>query len=343
MVACVVGLLGAASTRHALLLFGVIPVTYWFLVALFSSNKGSALVWRSLGLAVLATGTAAVGSSLLTQYSCLLLDADCTSILGRAGVYRIQDAYGLLSPNDRERWLDEVKQRASDPQLAKAIDYMAKVPNAWTGPRDAIAADRMFDAQNPDRLLNAGYKTFAFSLDGVALQQWLGQIENVLLGVGSRHYCPGQVTCLLESSAFSIESVFPADPRTVEAAVGTSAVDLSLADRYRDLARTGAARVSDRLLPLVPRDRLLLLAASVTVAVIAIALVRQAALVALIASLGVGFATYAILMTSITVVLPRYIAPLDLVVWLINAISLIFIIEFLAKGRSEARVSSVYD
>jgi hypothetical protein len=201
----------------------------------------------------------------------------------------------------------------------------------------------MFDAQNPDRLLNAGYKTFAFSLDGVALQQWLGQIENVLFGVGSRTYCPGQVTCLLESSAFSIESVFPADPRTVEAAVGTSAVDLSLADRYRDLARTGAARVSDRLLPLVPRDRLLLLAASVTVAVIAIALVRQAALVALIASLGVGFATYAILMTSITVVLPRYIAPLDLVVWLINAISLIFIIEFLAKGRSEARVSSVYD
>ncbi len=343
MVACVVGLLGAASTRHALLLFGVIPVTYWFLLALLSRSKGSALVWRSLGLAVLATGTAAVGSSLLTQYSCLLLDADCTSILGRAGVYRIQDAYGLLSPNDRERWLDELKQRASDPQLAKAIDYMAKVPNAWTGPRDAIAADRMFDAQNPDRLLNAGYKTFAFSLDGVALQQWLGQIENVLFGVGSRTYCPGQVTCLLESSAFSIESVFPADPRTVEAAVGTSAVDLSLADRYRDLARTGAARVSDRLLPLVPRDRLLLLAASVTVAVIAIALVRQAALVALIASLGVGFATYAILMTSITVVLPRYIAPLDLVVWLINAISLIFIIEFLAKGRSEARVSSVFD
>jgi hypothetical protein len=86
-----------------------------------------------------------------------------------------------------------------------------------------------------------------------------------------------------------------------------------------------------------------LLAASVTVAVIAIALVRQAAFVVLIASLGVGVVTYAVLMTFITVVLPRYIAPLDLVVWLINVVSLISIIEFLANGRSEARVSSVYD
>jgi hypothetical protein len=298
-------------------------------------------VWKPLGLAVLATGSAAVGSSLLTQYSCLLLDADCTSILGRAGVYRIQDAYGLLSPSERERWLDEVKQRASDPQLAKAIDYMAKVPNAWTGPRDAIAADRTFDAQNPDKLLNAGYKVFALSLDGVALQQWLGQIDKVLLGIGSKSYCPGQVTCLLESSAFSIESVYPADPRTLEAAAGTSAVDPSMANTYRELAGLSAVRFSDVLLPLVPRERRLLLAASLALAVIAITVARQATFVALIGSLCVGFATYVILMTFVTVVLPRYIAPLDLIVWLVNAISLIVLIGSQRKAQFDSNGFSV--
>lgn len=343
MGACVLGLLGAASTRHALLLFGVIPVTYWLLVALFSRNRGTVAVWRPLGLAVLATGSAAVGSSLLTQYSCLLLDADCTSILGRAGVYRVQDAYGLLQPDERERWLDEVKKRAGDPQLAKAIDYMAKVPNPWTGPRDAIAADPMFDAKNPDRLLNAGYKTFAFSLDGVALRQWLGQIEKVLFGIGSKSYCPGQVTCLLKSSAFSVESVYPADARTLEAAAGTSAVDPSRVDTYRELAETCAVKFSDALLPLVPGDRLLLLAASLVLAVIATAVAREAAFVALMASLWVGFSTYVILMTFVTVVLPRYIAPLDLVVWLVNGISLTYLIGFLKKEAIRAARVSLRD
>jgi hypothetical protein len=263
----------------------------------------------------------------------LLLDADCTSILGRAGVYRLQDAYGLLRPDERERWLDEVKQRAGDPQLAKAIDYMAKVPNAWTGPRDAIAADRMFDAQNPDRLLNAGYKTFASSFDGVALRQWQGQIENVLLGVGSKGYCPGQVTCLLESSAFSIESVYPADPRTVEAIVGTSAVDPSIPNTYREPAGTRAVKFSDMLLPLVPRERALLLAMTVALGITAIALSRKPTLAALVLSLWGGFLAYVVMLTLITVVLPRYIAPLDILVWLSNSIALIAITEVLAKKR----------
>jgi hypothetical protein len=333
MVACVIGLLGAASTRHALLLFGVIPVTYWLLVAVFSGYRRTVAVWRPLGLAVLATGSAAVGSSLLTQYSCLLLDADCTSILGRAGVYRLQDAYGLLNANERERWLDEVKQRARDPQLAMAIDHMAKVPNPWTGPRDAIAADRTFDAQNPDKLLNAGYKTFVLSLDGVALRQWQGQIENVLLGVGSKGYCPGQVTCLLESSAHSVESVYPADPRTLEAAAGTSAVDPSMARTYRELAGMGAVELSDMLLPLVPRERALLLAMTAALGITAIALSRNPILAALVLSLWGGFLAYGVMLTLITVVLPRYIAPLDILVWLSNSIALIAITEVLAKER----------
>jgi hypothetical protein len=334
MVTCVTGLLGAASTRHALLLFGVIPVSYFFLAALFSRERVTAAAWKPFGLAVLATGSAAVGSSLLTHYSCLLLDADCTSILGRAGVYRLQDAYGLLGAKERERWLDKVKERAGDPQVASAIDYMAKVPNAWTGPRDAIAADRMFDAQNPDRLLNAGYKTFAFSLDGAALRQWRGQIEKALLGVGANGYCPGQFTCLLESSAFSIESVYPADRRTLEAAAGTSAVDSAAANAYRKLGGSSVAGFLDALLPLTPRERALLLGMAVAIAVIAIALGPGSQFVALIASLWAGFITYVVGMTFITVVLPRYIAPLDVIIWLSNAIALIALLDSAVARRA---------
>jgi hypothetical protein len=151
------------------------------------------------------------------------------------------------------------------------------------------------------------------------------------LGGGKKGYCPGQVTCLLESSAFSIESVYPADPRILDAAAGTSAVSESAPKVYRALAGSSAARFLDELLPLAPGERRLVLFASLILAIIAIAIARDATFAALMISLWAGLMTYALLFSFVTIVLPRYIIPLDVIIWISNALSLIRISDLVVR------------
>jgi hypothetical protein len=137
---------------------------------------------------------------------------------------------------------------------------------------------------------------------------------------------------MLEASAHSIEVVFPADGRNLAALDGTGAELLTSAPEYRRLAGLAVTQTLDALLPLAPGARGLLLGGSLLLALVAIALGRSAADSTLLAGLWLGGASYAVALTFVTVVLPRYLAPIDVLVWLSNALALVAIAEW-ARSR----------
>ncbi len=325
-----VALLAASLTRHALIVLGVIPVAYVTLRVMLSKRSEirlSAIV--HVVAVVLAVG---VANTVVTQYVSLILDAQNTSILGRAGVYRIQGAYALVPSAERAEWLRVLTERTDDPGVREALPLMALTDNPWTGPRDAIVANPKLLGQRPDALMNAGFKAFAYWLNPYGLEQWGTELRRAVLGSGALGYCPGQVTCMLEASAHSIEVVFPADGRNLAALDGTGAELLTSAPEYRRLAGLAVTQTLDALLPLAPGARGLLLGGSLLLALVAIALGRSAADSTLLAGLWLGGASYAVALTFVTVVLPRYLAPIDVLVWLSNALALVAIAEW-ARSR----------
>lgn len=320
-----VALLAASLTRHALIVLGLIPVAYVILRVMLSRGLGTGLsAIVQVVAVVLAVG---VANSVVTQYVSLILDGQNTSILGRAGVYRIQDAFALVPPPERTAWLRTLTERTDDPGVREALPLMAQTPNPWTGPAGAIVATQTLFARHPDALMNAGFKVFAYWLDPYGLTQWGNEVRRAILGPGTSKHCQGQVTCMLDASAYSIEVVFPADGRYLAALEGTGAELLASASQYRRLAAQAVTQTLDVLPPIAPRVRGPLLGGSLLLVLVAMALRRSAAVSALLASLWLGAALYAVALTFVTVVLPRYLAPIDVLVWLSNGLALVAIAE----------------
>ncbi|NCC40392.1 MAG: hypothetical protein EOM21_13220 [Gammaproteobacteria bacterium] len=333
-VALVLSLLLASLTRHALLVLAGVPIADVLIRALLARARDAR--WVRFGELAKVLGLmigVLIAGNLINRSVALILDAQEVSITGRAGVYRIQAAHELVPPEERAAWLAALAARAADPEVRTAFPLLAQTPDPWTGPRDAILATPALYGQHPDILMNAAFQTFLRALDPHALKQWAQELQRALLGVGSASYCPGQASCLLNGTRVSIETVFPADARTLAAMAGTGAERLESALAYRQLIDSVQVQALDLLLPLRPDRRGLWLGASLGLALLALWLRRDTGETALLLSLWLGAILYSIALTAVTVVLPRYLSPIDLLIWSSNALALIAIGEHRARGR----------
>jgi hypothetical protein len=338
-IALFVGLLGGMLTRHAFVVFAVIPIAYTFTRALLKKGRAP-LRWNAivatLGLVIAVIVTARV----LTQTTCLLLDQSCVSISGRAGVYRMVDAYALVPQEQKAAWLDSLVQAAQDQEVKRAMVLMAQSQSPWVGSMEAITADPALAHADPDILMNDAFWIFAFSLDPFALKQWGVELLKAVLGpAGDAPYFQGQYGKLLRGSAATVSDISRNNERWIlDAVEGTGAEHPESAERYLDLAEMPLTRIFDTLLPLEPLSRGLLLAVSLLLMLSAARSQKDQDLAALLASLWLGYAAYAFALTFATVVLARYLSPLDLLIWLSNAIAIVALIEWACRTRRSSRL-----
>jgi hypothetical protein len=193
-----------------------------------------------------------------------------------------------------------------------------------------------FAGQSEDRLMNEGFMTFLRWPDPFVLLQWWRQIQLAALGPGTLGYCAGYPSCVLLDSARSVETVFPRDRQVVDVLSGTGAENPETAAVYRALEQRAVTRTADWLLPLMPERRALFLAASLLLGLAAMLRVRRSGFTALLLALWSGAVTYALALTLVTVVLPRYVLPIDNVLWLVNGIALVALIARRDPLRPEA-------
>jgi len=333
MVVLALTLLLASLSRYVLIVLAGMPVLFLLLAALLRHRLRTG--WRAVGLAVvLAVGIVGANSAINAWLS-VLLNAQSAPVLGRAAVYRIQETYRLVPPDERAVWLAALQARTDDPQVRAALPMMAKVENPWTGPRDALAETQALYGRHPDVLMAAGFHAFWLWPNAWVWNQWAQEFSRAALGPEPWGSPAGQVRRLLQESAASIEAVFPRDPRAVAAvtATGTGADDPATAARYRALAEQTWGRLADLALPISPPHRIVLLGLSLTLLMAALWRGHDPGLRSLALTLWGGALAYLVALTLITVVLPRYLAPVDLLLWLANALSVLA----LTTGRATAR------
>lgn len=327
--ALVVTLLVASLTRYLMIVLGAIPVAYLLIVALREHRLRAG--WRPVFAMLGLMAGVVVMNSAVNAWLSVLLDAQQASVLGRPGIYRLQYTWQLLPEERRPAWLAALQARAQDPDVAAVLPLMAQVPDPWIGPRGAIAVAPALYARHPDELMTAGFKVFAFAPDPDAWRQWAMEFRRAVLGHLESQGGVGQVRLLLEGSADAVDLVFPRDQRALAtaAATGTGAEDPATAARYRAIAAQPWVAGVDLFLPLEPARRGLLLGVSLLLLAVVLWRGRDRQLGSLMAALWLGALGYLLALTVITVVLPRYLAPVEILVWVSNAIGL------LALGRAE--------
>jgi len=323
MIALAFTLLIGSLSRHLMIVFAGMPVLFLLLLALRRHRLRAG--WRPVGMAVvLALGVLGANTAINAWLS-LLLDAQTVSMLGRPGIYRIQDAYNLVPLNERERWLAELQSRAADPAVRAALPLMTSVANPWTGPAGALTREPALYGIHPDALMTAGFKAFLLWPNEAVWTQWSQEFLHAAFGLEHWGSNVGQVRRLLLESAASVDTVLPRDPRAVAAAraTGTGAGDPASAIQYRALAEQSWARLADRFLPLGPPARMLWLGISLMLLIAALWRGRDLGLTSLMLTLWGGALAYLLALTLITVTLPRYLTPVDLLLWLSNALAVL--------------------
>jgi hypothetical protein len=336
LLALALTLLLASLTRYLLIVFAGMPVLFLLLLVLFKHRLRAG--WRAVGLAMaLAVGVVGANSAINAWLS-LLLDAQTAPVLGRPAVYRIQEAYTLVPPEERAAWMAALQARTDDPDVRTALPLMATVENPWTGPRDALALVPSLYARHPDVLMTTGFRAFLFWPDAAVWSQWLAELGRAVFGPEPLGYQPGQVRRLLQESAASIDAVFPRDARAVAAvaATGTGADNPAMAAQYLALAEQTWAQLADLAPAVSPPHRTVLLGLSLALLLAALWRGRDPGLASLLLTLWGGALAYVIALTLITVVLPRYLAPVDLLLWLSNAFAVLALTVGRKTGQDRA-------
>jgi hypothetical protein len=237
----------------------------------------------------------------------------------------VQDAYHLVPPAERAAWLAALQARSDDAAVQAALPLLATVGNPWTGPRDALALAPALYGRHPDELMTAGFMAYLLWPHDSVWTQWWQEFNRALFGVRAWNGGVGQIRHLLLASAGSVESVFPSDPRAqvAAAATGTGAGDPATAAAYRALAAAPWVWLADLPLPIAPPKRVLLIGLSLVLLLAALWHGRDPNTQALLLTLWGGALAYLLALTLLSVALPRYLAPVDLLLWLSNALSVL--------------------
>jgi hypothetical protein len=321
MIALALTLLIGSSSRHLMIVFAGMPVLFLLLLTLRRHRLRSG--WRAVGLAVMLALGVLGANTAINAWLSLLLDTQTVSMLGRPGIYRIQDAYKLVPPSEREPWLAELQSRIDDPAVRAALPLMASIDNPWAGPAGALTREPTLYGSHPDALMSAAFKAFLLWPNEAVWAQWSREFSHAAFGPEQWGSPVGQVRRLLLASAASVDTDFPRDPRAVAAAAATGTGDPPSAAQYRALAEQSWARLADLFLPLAPPARMLWLGISLVLLIAALWRGHDLGLTSLMLTLWGGALAYLLVLTLITVTLPRYLTPVDLLLWLSNALSVL--------------------
>ncbi|MEW6267165.1 MAG: hypothetical protein AB1641_29170 [Thermodesulfobacteriota bacterium] len=311
-------------TRHALavLLMGL-PV----LLVLVGSLTRNLYVYRQRFIwAVVAGLLVLIVSSLVTRTACFFIGTDPTSILGRAGVYRMQSLdWSGLKPQEKEALIAAVESRLSGPIERAAVRIMIEEPNPWAGPY--LAIERLLkekgQKQNVDEVMNAVYSAFLRTAGAPLIHR--------ILADAAGYYGPFNFRFYPEASAVQSVQAYQRDDHMKKVMGRLSVVQHVDLDRYRNLGR---------LMDFLPLDRvagwhLVILTLGLLVLGLAAGLL-PAGQSALIITLLITSAVYALFNSLATITIWRYVSPTQALVVLSFGLAIAFMISNFTAARTAA-------
>ncbi|MFP4474873.1 MAG: hypothetical protein ACLFOY_04890 [Desulfatibacillaceae bacterium] len=232
------------------------------------------------------------------------LDKEYSFIIGRVGAYRLHFfPWDGIPDKDAAALLSQVRSRARDPLLARTVDILVdpEVGDLWMGPHQAIRdmLARNGGAGSPDDYMNAAYFLFMTTPNLYILDDVLDDFSDYFRRDPTETIARGSLHSML---------FYENDAKNREILAGTGFVGMSglYGEAYDRAPLTAGFRPAPGMM----------LAAWLAMAFWALAPGRPAASRLSLASgavAGTGV-VYAASMAALTIVLPRYVAPLHLLV-----------------------------
>jgi hypothetical protein len=346
--AVVVGML----TRHIFVVFALIPLLSMSLVGWrlplhlrIGHNTGPWFV--AVGLASITVAAAWGSATALTTLTCRALESPCTSIVGRAGLYRVLYTWEQLpDARHREDWMATLAEHADDPIIAQALRIMATAEHPWLGAYQQISQLPQLYGDSADSTMNAAFRVFLTDGGTPATFQLFREFAIAVIGSERWKYgakdCSGQAHCLLRMSAHSIRETFPRNERIVSALSGTSGVEQEGAERLFAVSDSRAIAFLSQLQPTRAATRTAFVGASFLLVLFATWRAGLTPTVACALALWMSAMAYALAVTLVTVMVVRYLAPVDMLLWTANALALIALtngggVRFSLSGGADER------
>jgi len=321
-----IAVLGLSLSRHASIVLAIVVPIYWLVLSI------AALLRRQPARQYLAYAAVCVGivsaafiaSVAVTQLSCSVLKRDCTSVLGRAGYYRIYETYNLVPTSERTAWIGD-KTKGLSSEMTFAFNAMATdTSGGWGVARDTVA--KQFPTLNPDWVMNGAFVRFLLSPDKYSLNQMSSELGGGLYLVKSR-YMTEQMLGWFFGNTINLLSA-----------------PVTFGDGHGEMrVRLGARGATDAaFLQTLPIDGFvraydwytfhLLNGVAVLLFVLVLILVRDDRTNALLASFFVTGLIFLIAESTVTVILSHYVQPVNLMMYLSTGICSLVLIEWLVNS-----------
>jgi len=218
----------------------------------------------------------------------------------------------FLSEPDRQRFIERMQAETDDPAVRFAIERMVRNPNPWLATMMEIDASPLMRGRSADEVMNSAFFIYLRKYEPASMTQLMIELHGYFFPMsanGTWMRPVGLYSYLLPYSAESID--YFRKSNAIWSQIGSMGyLDSPLIYRYTELLNNPFVRLLDVISPgllvvlvcvLVVVGRLLGWARPET-GYAAIALVVAAAICALGSALA-------------TVTIPRYLAPLNLVLW----------------------------
>ena len=311
MVVYSVSLLLEMLTRENFILFGALLPLYGLAGLIAERRALAARLTQILLGAGVCVAVFALGEVALAQY-CDRIGRPSTSVFGQQGSYRMVETGSLLSEPDRQRFIERMQAETDDPAVRFAIERMVRNPNPWLATMMEIDASPLMRGRSADEVMNSAFFIYLRKYEPASMTQLMIELHGYFFPMsanGTWMRPVGLYSYLLPYSAESID--YFRKSNAIWSQIGSMGyLDSPLIYRYTELLNNPFVRLLDVISPgllvvlvcvLVVVGRLLGWARPET-GYAAIALVVAAAICALGSALA-------------TVTIPRYLAPLNLVLW----------------------------
>lgn len=309
---CFVSLILMTLSRHNMFIFACILPCFYLLKALLpQQNERFKPLIISIALGVLALFTVNATNTL----ECKLIGSDPTPLYGRVGVYRLHELpWDRMPQEEKQRLINNIHRRCPDDLTRMAASIMIRDNNPWKGSYDQIQAlvPLFGGKKTADQALNDACKAFFLTPN----KYLVVEVQKAVMGYMGESNCSFQG--FIDSNKASIER-YRNNPATQQDVLKIAMISKIDTKNYERVSSLIDPRTFDGICRYLP---MALLAITLSGIGVIVKRVHRESLLFVI-SLSVSALVFAIISSVVTIFIPRYIVPTNVIAWLTLGIALI--------------------
>jgi hypothetical protein len=310
-------------TRHNMFIFAsLLPSIYLARFILRVKGPGFKTVVGTTSLGILSFFVV----QLCNETFCKMLGSDSSAKFGRPAVNRMHDiAWASMTPDEKAHLLGNMMKRCPDDVTRFALNVMIEDEKPWKGSYDKIQAmlPSFKSKKTTDQIMNDAAKAFFMTPNKYLLKESVNAF-NLYMGADNSTFAS-----FVEANAPSV-ALYRNEADVLPQFKGIPLIQQIDVSRYKEISNVINPKLFDGVCRYIPL-------ATIAIAICIVAIAGGASSESLCAVLALCFSAflYASISAAITVVVPRYLAPVNAIAWLSLAVAITSFRRFPGSNASK--------